>query len=140
MCDPGGESQRPPQGASTERAPRRGMATHREGMHIGPNGGWVIVFLRQTYSSSMTPANNCPPSMYVWKGGNSFLGGRGGYYQEWVPYPLRRAHQGAPTPPHPPARGGGAGGGVGGVAGASSGGGGSGGGGVLVVSAVFDFA
>ena len=64
MCDPGGESQRPPQGATTERSPRRGMATHREGMHIGPNGGWVIVFLRQTYSSSMTPANNCPP-LYV---------------------------------------------------------------------------
>ena len=56
-------------------------ATHRKGTHIGPIGGWVTVFLRQTYSSSMTPANNYPPSMYVWKGGNSFLGGRGGHYE-----------------------------------------------------------
>ena len=87
-----------PVGVVTPGKSRRGMATHREGMHIGPIGGWVSVFLRQTYSSSMTPANNCPPSMYVWKGGNSFLGGRAGAQRVVRPFPGPPARQGDPCP------------------------------------------
>ena len=46
----------------------------------------------------MTPANNCPPSMYVWKGGNSFLGGRGGSLRVVWPFPGPLAQQGDPYP------------------------------------------